>query len=459
MVKKILAWVLGYLVVSLLAGPLLVSAQEGGRDFSQEELSQMLAPVALYPDALLSQVLMGATYPLELVEAERWLKKNPLLKGDNLDEALRDQDWDASVKALCHVPAVLGVMSERLEETTQLGDAFLSQEKEVMDTVQDLRERARREGNLKSDDKQKVTLLANGDIAIEPADPDTVYVPYYNTRQVYGPWWYPAWSPWYWGPGEMVVGSGIYFWPDFYFGFGLGFGYWSYFDWPGRTIVIKVNRRPHFFRPDYRWDSHPGSWQHEPSHRRGVVYRDRPTAERFGQPPARLEQADRQANHGKASGPVAGRGLESGKTEVLVKSAGKESGGQKNAKPLPEVDGANPAGKPDKRGGTGDIAGRQEQGKSRRDSGLAAAPAVGVSPKIEPARPVQENRDRGSEVRQEPPRTREYSTDDKGVVNQGRESQYDRQGGSGREGRQWNTRESGDVPVEERGDRGRGGRR
>ncbi len=281
--NKVLQATIGLFIVLVLALPNQVAAENGVDNYSREQLTQMLAPVALYPDALLAQVLMAATYPLEVVEADRWVGRNPLLTGANLDEALRDKDWDASVKELCHVPTVLSLMSERLDETTNLGNAFLAQEDEVMDVIQELRNRAYREGNLRSDDKQKVVVQADGTILIAQADPQTIYVPYYNTRYVYGPWWYPDWPPWYWGPGYPVVGSSIYFWPDAYFGFGLGFGYWSYWDWPRHSIVINVKRRPRFFRHDYDWQSHGGSWRHEPKHRRGVGYRDRPTAEKFGQ--------------------------------------------------------------------------------------------------------------------------------------------------------------------------------
>ncbi|MBU0483453.1 MAG: DUF3300 domain-containing protein [Proteobacteria bacterium] len=282
-IHKIWQGIVVVFIVFLLAGPGSVAAQDDQGAYSREQLTQMLAPIALYQDALLSQVLMAATYPLEVVAADRWIRKNPLLTGENLNRALIDQDWDASIKALCHIPTVLAMMSERLDETTNLGNAFLAQEDEVMDVVQELRSRAYRERNLRSDDKQKVTLKIDGTIIIEPADPQTVYVPYYNTRYVYGSWWYPAWPPWYWGPGEIVVGRDIYFWPNVYVGFNFGFGYWSHFDWPGRTIIIDVHQRPRFFRPDHHWPTDPGRWHHEPDHRRGVVYRDRSTAERFGQ--------------------------------------------------------------------------------------------------------------------------------------------------------------------------------
>jgi Protein of unknown function (DUF3300) len=290
----ILRGAIGVLILFILVQPLTVSALAAQGDYSREQLSQMLAPIALYPDDLLSQVLMASTYPLEVVEADRWVKKNPLLTGANLDEALKDQDWDASIKALCHVPTLLALMSERLEETTNLGNAFLAQESEVMGVIQDLRHTAYQEGNLSSNDQQKVIFKSDGTIVIEPADPQIVYVPYYDTRYVYGPWLYPDYPPWYWGPPGVVVGTGFYFWPDFYVGFSLGFGYWCSFDWPRRTIIINVHHRPRFFRHDYDWASHRGPWHHEPHHRRGVAYRNRITAERFGQYPQSNRVFDRR---------------------------------------------------------------------------------------------------------------------------------------------------------------------
>jgi hypothetical protein len=415
--SKWLARLLGWFMVLLLAGPGVALAREDSSDFSREELAQMLAPVALYPDALLSQVLMAATYPLEMVAADRWLRKNSLLTGDNLDEALRDQDWDASVKALCHVPAVLGLMSERLEETTRMGDAFLAQEKAVMDTIQDLRARALREGNLKSDDKQKVTVGEDGTIVIEAVDPQTVYVPYYNTRYVYGPWWYPAWPPWYWGPGEVMIDSGIYFWPDVYVGFGFGFGYWSHFDWSARTIIIDAQRRPHFYRPDYDWGSRPGSWRHEPRHRMGVVYRDRSTAERFGQPPERVKRAERRSSRDKAvRGPV---------------TAGGRSG---------KAGGDTVAGPPSGRDGVGERTEPSNRGKTERRSSEKAGPSAVVSPRVESARPVRESRGRDSAVGRETTRTRERPSDNEDAGRAGGDSRLERPGDTGREGRGWGER-------------------
>ena len=274
----ILTWLSCLLIILVMAVPVAASVQEGQTVESREALTQMLAPIALYPDVLLSQVLMASTYPLEIVEADRWIKKNPTLTGDNLDEYLKDKDWDASVKAICHEPKLLSLMSEKLDETTRIGNAFLAQKDDVMDVIQDLRSRAYEDGNLYSNDKQKVVVESSGNIVIEPVDTQVVYVPYYNTRYVYGDWWYPAWPPWYWGPDEMVVGTGIYFWPDVYFGFGL----WSYFDWPGRTIIVDFHRRPRYFHRDYNWRAYTGKWHYNPYHRRGIRYNHRSTADRIG---------------------------------------------------------------------------------------------------------------------------------------------------------------------------------
>jgi hypothetical protein len=159
--------------------PLWVFAQDqpATKKFKQEELDQMLAPIALYPDSLLAQILMAATYPLEVVVADRWAKANKNLKGDQLNDVLDKKDWDPSVKALVPFPQVLSMMSEKLEWTQKLGDAFLDQQDEVMDTVQKLRAKAGAAGNLKDTEEQKVIVKERG-IEIEPAQPEVVYVPF-----------------------------------------------------------------------------------------------------------------------------------------------------------------------------------------------------------------------------------------------------------------------------------------
>jgi hypothetical protein len=273
----------GLLIILFLAMPMPGQSQENGeeaasRAFTHEQLAQMLAPIALYPDSLLSQVLMASTYPLEVIEADRWVKKNKRLKGDSLDDSLLVKDWDPSVKSLCHFPSVLALMSENITETASLGNAFLAQEDEVMDVIQKLRAEAYEQGNLTSTSKQKV-IKKEETIVIEPANPDVVYVPYYNPYYVYGPWWYPAYPPYYWGPFPVIVGAGISFWPGPFVSFSLVS--WSYFDWHRRSIYIDIHKRPRFFRP-HEWYSRPGPWYHSPKHRRGVAYRDKSTASKYG---------------------------------------------------------------------------------------------------------------------------------------------------------------------------------
>ncbi|MBU0680825.1 MAG: DUF3300 domain-containing protein [Proteobacteria bacterium] len=288
-----------FIIFSLAPGlalsPHLALAQdtdylEASDNYSREELTQMLAPIALYPDALLSQILMASTYPLEVIEAERWITKNPALKGNALDAALLEKDWSPSVKAICHFPTILALMSERVNETTNLGNAFLAQEAEVLDMVQELRAKAYAQGNLTTTAQQKV-LVEKETIIIEPADPRVIYVPYYDPLFVFGPWWYPAFPPLYWGPPGIRISRTISYWPSISFGF--VFGTWSYFDWHQHSIYIDVHQRPRFVRTEH-WLTKPGRWQHDPRHRRGVAFRDKATARKYGQssPRSRVFQRD-----------------------------------------------------------------------------------------------------------------------------------------------------------------------
>ncbi|MFA5352791.1 MAG: DUF3300 domain-containing protein [Thermodesulfovibrionales bacterium] len=248
--------------------------------FSKEELSQMLAPIALYPDSLIAQILMASTYPVEIVQAERWLRQNKDLKGDALDSALLEKSWDPSIKSLCHFPDLLFAMSDKLDQTRKLGDAFLSQQEEVMATIQELRRKAEEQGNLKTTAEQKV-IVEKETIRIEPADTQIVYVPVYDPLYVYGPWWYPAYPPYYWYyPPYPVIGGQIIFGPRFFWG--VGFFSWSWFDWHHHHIIIDFRKAHRFHRHHFRRDSdRPFSWRHDFRHRRGVAYRDGQTSERF----------------------------------------------------------------------------------------------------------------------------------------------------------------------------------
>lgn len=269
------------------------SATHADAAFSRQELDQMLAPIALYPDQLLSQILMAATYPLEVVEAARWSKANPNLKGEEAVRAVREKDWDPSVKSLVAFPQILHVMDEKLDWTERLGDAFLGQEEQVMDTVQKLRQKAYAAGNLKSDNEMQVAH--DGDaLALQPAKPDVVYVPYYDPTVVYGPWWWPDYPPIFWAPwpGYYYIGPPVFAWgvaiiitTGFFFG---------NCDWHHHHVNIVnsisnvflppppppgVGHPPHGPRPIVHA---PGPWHHDPYHRRGVPYRDLALAREFG---------------------------------------------------------------------------------------------------------------------------------------------------------------------------------
>ncbi|HSE13421.1 MAG TPA: DUF3300 domain-containing protein [Rudaea sp.] len=269
------------LVLVLFAGAFAQSegpAPESNPAFTQAELDQMLAPIALYPDALLSQVLMAATYPLEVVEAARWSYENPGLEGDAAVQAVADQEWDPSVKSLVAFPQVLQTMDQKLQWTRRLGDAFLAQQAQVMDTVQNLRRKAEEAGNLGSNAQIEVTQ-DDGAIGIEPANPEIVYVPYYNPVVIYGPWWWPDYAPFYWAPwpgygwyGGFAWGIGIVVGVDFFFG---------HCDWHDHHVNI-YDRRNWF--PRHGGDGHgpPYAWRHDPGHRYGVPYRDASLDRQFG---------------------------------------------------------------------------------------------------------------------------------------------------------------------------------
>jgi len=256
---------------------------------TQQELDQMLAPIALYPDSLLSQILMASTYPLEVVEAARWSRANPGLKGEEAVNAVEQRDWDASVKSLAAFPQVLAMMDQQLEWTSRLGDVFIAQEPQVMETVQSLRQKAYDAGNLRS--TEQAYVVQQGDaIAIEPAAPQVVYVPYYDPRVAYGPWWWPAYPPAYWAPWP-----GYYAYPGYAAGFSWGPGiivgagfFFSSCDWRARHVTVVnvtnvfVNRSGVVNRPGLVRTGQPVIWQHDPGHRRGVPYHIASLQQRFG---------------------------------------------------------------------------------------------------------------------------------------------------------------------------------
>ncbi|MGI9383941.1 MAG: DUF3300 domain-containing protein [Methyloligellaceae bacterium] len=249
---------------------------------SAEQLEQLVAPIALHPDSLLSQILMASTYPLEVVQAARWAKENASVTGKALEDAMAKQPWDPSVKSLTAFPQALQMLSDELSWTQQLGDAFLAQQEDVLDAVQRLRARADKSGNLKTTKQQKVekqtVAVASGKqetvIVIEQADPKVVYVPAYNPTVVYGGWPYPAYPPYYWYPPGYVASRA------FWFGAGVvvGRALWGRCDWGRRNVNINVNRYNSFNRSKIT----NANWTHNRVHRKGVPYRNRDVAARYG---------------------------------------------------------------------------------------------------------------------------------------------------------------------------------
>lgn len=203
-----------------------------------EELQQLVAPIALYPDALVSQILAGATYPGEIVEADRWMQAHPNLQGKDLGKEVNKESWDPSVKALTQFPSVLADMDKNLSWTSSLGEAYVNQPNDVMNAVQVMRVRAKNAGNLKTGQQEKVKTEGQN-IIIEPVDADVVYVPTYDPWLVFGA---PVamWPGWYAYPGLYIAGPGISFGLGFGIGFFAGFGWgWHHWgcDWAHRTVI------------------------------------------------------------------------------------------------------------------------------------------------------------------------------------------------------------------------------
>ncbi|MFY9645254.1 MAG: DUF3300 domain-containing protein [Terriglobales bacterium] len=212
-----------------------------------EQLQRLVAPIALYPDSLVAQILSASTFPDEVVEADRWVQSHSDLKGEALGKAVDPQPWDPSVKALAAFPSVLGNMDKNLSWTSSLGDAYYNQQQDVMDAIQVMRRKAEASGNLK-DTPQQVVKNEGPNIDIEPAEPDVVYVPAYDPWAVYGypivawPGWYPYPGIWFGGP---YLSFGLGFGIGWFGGFGWGWGHWG-FDWGHHAVLF--NHGPYFSR-------------------------------------------------------------------------------------------------------------------------------------------------------------------------------------------------------------------
>jgi hypothetical protein len=264
-----------------------LSGAQQAQTFSREQLDQMMAPIALYPDQLLSQVLMAATYPADVADAAKWSKANPGQKGDAALKAVADQPWDPSVQSLVVFPQVLQTMGDQPDWVQNLGDAFLASSKDVLDSAQRLRAQAQKTGNLKSSEQQKIAVVQEPQtqqtvITIEPANPQVVYVPAYNPTVVYGAWPYPAYPPVYYPPPPA-------YYPGAALATGIAFGVgvaataalWSNCNWNNGNVNINAARYNNV-NVNRQINANQTNFQHNAANRRGVPYRDTASQQQFG---------------------------------------------------------------------------------------------------------------------------------------------------------------------------------
>ncbi|WP_242525348.1 DUF3300 domain-containing protein [Lysobacter changpingensis] len=398
------------------------------RVFGQEELDQMVAPIALYPDSLLTQVLMAATYPGNVADAVAWSKAHPDAKGDAAVKLVADQPWDPSVQSLVAFPQVMSTLSQDPGWVQRLGDAFLAQPGDVMDAVQRLRRAAQAAGNLQSSEQQKVTVVAapaspapapvvvQGEapppppptqiIQIEPANPEVVYVPSYNPTTVYGSWPYPSYPPAYyppapaWYPGS-VLAAGLAFGT----GVAVADALWGDWDWHGGDVDIDVNRYNNI-NVNRQIDASRSTWQHDANFRGDVPYRDARSREQFGQRPlpgAEQRQAFRgndaahQASRDRARQEMQRRGFETpAASNRQAQERAREAG----------RDLREPPGGLDSRAGQGGAGLQRDASRERaRETAQARTQQVSRDGSRDHAREVAQSRGQQAQHRDAGPRT------------------------------------------------------
>lgn len=272
----------GLIQTSLVVPAAHAQSAQQSNNLSMAQLQSLVAPIALYPDALLSQMLMAATYPLEVAEADNWLKNNSRLSKSQLEDALKNQTWDNSVKSLVSFPNALNMMGSKLDWTQKLGDAYLAQPKEVMQAVQALRAKAKQAGNLKSSEQITVSADPQSNIIIQPANPQVIYVPTYNPTVVYGAWPYPAYPPYpVYNPAWGLMSFGV--------GLAVGAALWSTPHWGSGSITINNNNfnrfNNNFNNFQNRAPERVGSssaWNFNSAHRGNVPYSNSALANRYG---------------------------------------------------------------------------------------------------------------------------------------------------------------------------------
>src|SRR6476646_6064827 len=267
-----------------------------------EQLDALVSPIALYPDTLLAEVLMAATYPLEVVQASRWAAENKNLKGDALKTEVDKQGWDESIKSLTATPDVLKMMSDKLDWTQKRGDAVLAQQTDVIDSIQRLRAKADANNKLQTTKQQKVTKTSDGGkqyIAIEPTDPQTIYVPYYDPAVVYGAWPYPDYSPYYFPPPPgYYAGGAITAGIAFGSAVAIGHAIWGNCDWGRRNINV-ANRNVNINNLDRSNINNFNKWEHNADHRHGVKYNNADVRQKFAKNDIQAGKGARQDFRGK----------------------------------------------------------------------------------------------------------------------------------------------------------------
>ena len=317
-------------VFVLPSGPAI--AEDGKKAFSQQELDQMMAPIALYPDSLLSQILMASTYPADVAEAVKWSKENPDKKGDDAVKAVQTKSWDPSVMSLVAFPSVLDMMGQKPDWVQTLGDAFLANPDGVMDTAQSLRKKAKDEGNLETSKEQTVKVEDESGqqiIVIEPGNPSVVYVPTYNPTVIYGTWWWPSYTPYYYRPVGYGFGAGVVTGIGFGIGIGITNALWGNCNWRNNRVDIDVNRFNNINIDRNKLDASGkrSTWQHNASNRSTAARRDisasKNNLDKTKAADARNEYRGRDADRQKAQAALESRGIDPAKgREELQGSAG-----------------------------------------------------------------------------------------------------------------------------------------
>jgi len=327
-----------------------------------DQLDSLVAPIALYPDPLLAQVLAASTYPLEIIQLQQWLQQHKDLKDKALVDAVQKQDWDPSVQAMAALPDALKQLAENVKWTTDLGNAFLAQQADVMDAVQRMRGKAKDAGNLKSTEQQKVetkVVESKSVVVIEQANPQVVYVPSYNPTVVYGPPVYPYPPITYPPPGYYAAGVAISFGIGLAMGAAWGGG-WGYGCGWGSNNNITINHNNNFVNNSNRTNVNNrssvrtgggNSWQHNPQHRGGAPYSNRATANRYGGTARGDSVGDRQANARENQGQ---RGDRQGDSTPDRGSGGRQQSGDRGGA------GRQQAGTMDRGGGGADRVGNRQ---------------------------------------------------------------------------------------------------